>query len=66
MAVRIEKGVHSLNYTTKANKEKCPMEILSRANVTPNPNHEHPFGCRMYVYQDHGSLKAENGRTNQE
>jgi hypothetical protein len=35
------------------------MEILSRANVSPNPNHSHPFGCPMYVYQDHGISKAE-------
>jgi hypothetical protein len=62
----LRKAVHSLNDTTKANKEKCPMEIQSIANVTPNPNHEHPFGCPMYVYQDHGSLKAEKWEIDQE
>jgi hypothetical protein len=53
------KAIHSLNYTTKVGKDKCPMEILSRANVSPNPNHAHPVGCPMYVYQDHVSAKVE-------
>jgi hypothetical protein len=55
----LRKAFHSLNYTTKVSKDRCPMEILLRENVSPNPNHSHPFGCPVYVYQDHGSAKAE-------
>jgi hypothetical protein len=57
----IRRAAHALNYTCKIGKDKCPMEILSKAEISPNPLNEHPFGCPVYILDQkvQGGMKGE-------
>jgi hypothetical protein len=57
----IRKAAHALNYTLKLGKDKCPINIMSKAEVSPNPIHEHLIGCPVYVldYRIQGGMKGE-------
>jgi hypothetical protein len=50
-----------LSYTIKPGKDKCPIEVLSKAEVSPNPINEHPFGCPVYILDQkvQGGMKGE-------
>jgi hypothetical protein len=57
----IWRAAHVMNYSIKMGKGKCPMEVMSRVEITPNPVNKHPFGCPVYVLDSkaQGGMKEE-------
>jgi hypothetical protein len=45
----------------KIGENKCLIEIMSKAEVSSNPIHKHPFGCPVYVldYRIQRGMKGE-------